>query len=417
MRKIHGLLLMAAMLSSSSAIARADDWPQWRGPTGMGLTTESKLPLKWDAKTGSGILWKASLAGTTGHSSPIVWQDKVFVTLAARQSREQEERKEIPDHYLACFDAHSGKPLWRTRIQPGPEVAGYSIYASPTPATDGKAVYCWFGSAVVAAVDFEGKLLWRHERHGPFFLNPGICTSLVLYGDTVLLLFDQARDKGSLQGLSKATGDVKWEQKRPGFDCCNTTPLVVEVQGRKELIVAGSKALEGREPASGELLWTCRSWGFGASPVYGRGLIYADRGGNEPAVAVDPRGKGDVSKTHLKWKIDKMPGDYASPVVSGDYLYRIVGEGVLECRRMETGEKLFTGRLEGLSKLASPIATADGRVYFVSTGKSYVIKAGPALEILATNDLGGGGNGSSPAVANVHIFTRDFDALYCLGAK
>ena len=95
-------------------------------------------------------------------------------------------------------------------------MAGYTIYASPTPATDGKAVYCWFGSAVVAAVDFEGKLLWRHERHGPFFLNPGICTSLVLYGDTVLLLFDQARDKGVLQGLSKATGEVQWEQKRRG---------------------------------------------------------------------------------------------------------------------------------------------------------------------------------------------------------
>ena len=142
---------------------RAEDWPQWRGPTGMGLTTESNLPRKWNAKTGEGIAWKASLAGTTGHSSPIVWQDRVFVTLAAAQSREQESRKEIPAHYLACFNIHDGKQLWRTSIAPGHEVAGYSIYASPTPTTDGKLVYCWFGSAVMAAVDFEGKQVWRHE--------------------------------------------------------------------------------------------------------------------------------------------------------------------------------------------------------------------------------------------------------------
>jgi outer membrane protein assembly factor BamB len=407
----------AALLSSLAVAARADDWPQWRGPTGMGLTAESKLPLKWDGKSGTGIAWKASLAGTTGHSCPIVWQDRVFVTLANHQTREQEGRKEIPDHFLACFEARTGKQLWRTRIPPGREVAGYSIYASPTPVTDGKVVYCWFGSAVLAAVDFDGKLLWRQERTGPFFLNPGICASPVLYNDTLILLFDQSHDKGLLQGLNKANGEPKWEQKRQGFDTCNTTPLFVEVHGRKQLVAAGSKALEAHDPTTGELLWTCQSWGFGSSPVYGRGLIYADRGGNEPAVSVDPTGKGDVSKTHLKWKIDKMPGDYSSPVVSGEYLYRVVGEGVIDCRRMETGEKLYTGRLEGVSKLASPVATADGLVYFVSTGKSYVIKAGPTLEILATNDLGGFGNGSSPAVANGHIFTRDFDYLYCLGTK
>ena len=218
-------------------------------------------------------------------------------------------------------------------------------------------------------------------------------------------------------GLNPTTGDTKWEQKRAGFDTCNTTPLVVEIDHKKELVVAGSKALEGRDPAMGDLLWTCRSWGFGSSPVYGRGLIYADRGGNEPAVAVDPTGKHDVTKTHVKWKIDKLPGDYSSPVVSGDYLYRVVGEGTVECRRIQTGDKLFTGRLDGVSKLASPIATSDGLVYFVSTGKSYVVKAGPALDILASSDLGGYGNGSSPAVANGYLFTRDFDFLYCLGAK
>jgi hypothetical protein len=187
-------------------LAAAADWPAWRGPTGIGWTDETDLPLSWDGKTGDGVLWKAPLAGTTGHSCPIVWGDRVFLTTSAKQTREQEARKEIPEHHIECYQAADGKLLWRTLIPPGQEVAGYSIYASPTPATDGKAVYAWFGSAVIAAVDFEGKLIWRHERKGPFVLNPGICTSPILYQDTVILLCDQGRNQGN--GSSRARGST-----------------------------------------------------------------------------------------------------------------------------------------------------------------------------------------------------------------
>ena len=153
------------------------NWPGWRGPTGVGYADEKDLPLTWDAKTGENVLWKASLDGTTGHSSPIVWGDRVFVTTAAKQTREQEARKEVPEHHLVCYRAADGKLVWRTRIPQGKEPMGYAIYAVPTPVTDGKAVYAWFGSAVIAAVDLSGGLLWRHERPGPFHLNPGICQS------------------------------------------------------------------------------------------------------------------------------------------------------------------------------------------------------------------------------------------------
>ena len=115
---------------------------------------------------------------TTGHSSPIVWEDRVFLTTAASQTREEDARKEIPDHDIACYRTGDGKLLWKTHVAHGPHQEGYAIYAVPTPVTDGKAVYVWFGSAVVVAVDFDGKLLWRHERPGPFSLNPGLCTSL-----------------------------------------------------------------------------------------------------------------------------------------------------------------------------------------------------------------------------------------------
>ncbi|MBM4042933.1 MAG: hypothetical protein FJ290_30965, partial [Planctomycetes bacterium] len=278
-------------------------------------------------------------------------------------------------------------------------------------------VYCWFGSAVVAAVDFEGKLLWRHERPGPFVLNPGICQSPILYGDTVILSVDQARGQGYIQGLDKKTGEVKWEQKRPKTGSCNTTPILLDVKGKTQLIAACENVLQGLHPATGEPLWWCKARAFGESPVAAAGLVVVDKGGNEWALAVDPTGQGDVEKTHVKWRQEKSPGDYSSPVVAGEFIYKAAKEGEVLCRTLATGEEVFRDKLDKVSKLASPIATADGRVYFVSTGTSYVLKAGPKLEIIGGGTLGGWGNGSSPAVANGRIFVRDFEFLWCIGAK
>ena len=420
-RTLLGLALGTGLLLVPAAASLAGNWPGWRGPTGVGWTDEKDLVLSWNGKTGENIVWKVSLAGTTGHSSPIIWGDRLFITTAVKQTRQQEEKKEIPQHHLLCLQTSDGKLLWQTLVSPGPMVEGYNIYAVPTPVTDGQAVYCWFGSAVMAAVDFDGKLLWREEREGPFLqnanlLNPGICSTPALYQDTVILQFDQGRGGGCLQALDKKTGKVKWEKKRTKMDQCNTTPLLLDVKGNRQLIVAGSNLLQGLDPASGEPIWWCKSWGFGASPAYAASLLYTEKG-NEPAQLVDPTGQGDVTATHVKWKVAKMPGDYASPVIVTEYIYKVQKEGVVACLKLATGEQVFTGELEGVSKLASPIATADGRLYFVSTGKSYVIKAGPTLEVLGKGDLGGYGNGSSAAVAGGRIFIRDFEFLYCLGKK
>jgi outer membrane protein assembly factor BamB len=234
---------------------------------------------------------------------------------------------------------------------------------------------------------------------------------------TVILLCDQGRGKGFLQGLDKKTGQVKWEQKRTKTSQNNTTPLLLTVKGKPQMVILGSEILQGLDPASGEPVWWCKTRGFGASPVYAKGLVYAAKGGDEPAVAVDPTGEGDVAKTHVKWQLPKLPGDYSSPVIAGDYIYQVQKEGIVGCLKLTTGETVFVERLDKVSKLASPIATADGRVYFVSTGTSYVIKAGPKLEILGGGNLGGWGNGSSAAVSGGRIFVRDFEFLYCLGKK
>ena len=409
--------VLCGFLFVSAGVCRAGNWPGWRGPTGMGTTDEKDLPLTWDAKTGDGILWKASLKGTTGHSCPIVWGDKVFLTTAARQSREQESAKEVPEHYLTCYQASDGKELWKTAIPQGKMPAGYAIYAVPTPVTDGKAVYMWFGSGVAAAVDFDGKVLWRHEREGPLNLNPGICSSLTLFGDTVLLLIDQGRGKGVLQALDKKTGEVKWEQKRTKSGCNNTTPILIQVGGKPQLVILGEGTLEGLNPATGEQVWWCKARGFGESPVCAGGMVYADKGGNETAACVDPTGTGDVTETKVKWHITKSAGDYGSPVIVGEYIYKPCKDGVVGCRKVADGSEVFKADLKGVSKLASPFATADGRVYFVNGGTSYVLKAGPKAEVLATNDLRNGGNGSSPAVADGRIYIRGSEWLFCIGKK
>lgn len=411
------LMVWAGLHVTSPRVCRAANWPGWRGPTGAGYTEEKDLPLKWDGKTGEGVLWKASLEGTTGHSSPIVWGERVFITTAAKQTGEQEQAKEVPEHHLACYQVASGKLVWRTRIPQGKEPMGYAIYAVPTPVTDGKVVYAWFGSAVIAAVDVNGKLLWRHERQGPFNLNPGICQSPILYNDTIILSCDQGRGKGWIQGLDTKTGEVKWEHKRPKAGHCNATPILLEVKGKTQVVAVGGEIVEGLDPSNGQPIWWCKSRGFGESPVYAPGFVYVDKGLNEWAACLDPTGEGDVTATHVKWKLDKSPGDYSSPVLSGGHIFKVRKEGEILCRKLATGEEAFTAKIEKVSKLANPIATADGRIYFVSTGRSYVIKASPKLEILGGGSLGGWGNGSAPAVSGGRIFVRDFQFLWCLGVK
>lgn len=409
-------ILLAA---SATFAASPRNWPGWRGLTGIGLTDEKDLPLKWDGKTGENVLWKLDMKGTTGHSSPIVWGDRVFVTTAGKQTNQQEAAKEIPEHHLWCISAGDGKVLWKTPIEPGKQPAGYAIYAVPTPVTDGKAIYCWFGSSMMAAVDFDGKVLWRQEREPgqPNDFNPGICTSPVLYDGTILLFSERGHDRGWLQAIDPATGNVKWEKKRPKMSPCNSTPIFMKVAGHDEMIFQASRELEGLDPMTGDILWTCKAKGFGSSPIYGSGLVFSDSGNGQSGLVVDPAGKGDLTATNIKWQVDKIPSQYASGIIASDNVYRASDKGDITAWKLATGEQLFSEKCEGVSKLSSPFATSDGRIYFTSSNISYVLKAGPKFEVLAKNKLEGGDNAASAAVSNGKIFIRGNQVLYCIGAK
>jgi outer membrane protein assembly factor BamB len=409
---------MVTLILLLTASVRAENWPGWRGPTGVGYTTEKNLPLRWEGKTGENVMWKASTGGL-GHSTPVVWGDYVFLTTSARQP-DGEVAKVVPDHHVIAFRVSDGRQLWRTRIAPGPCTCRCHEYAAPTPATDGKTVYAWFSSGVAAAVDFDGKLLWREQRDGVSIENQPACSSPVLFGDLVIIKCDPPNGKGFLQALDKRTGALKWEQKRPKVYGSLTSPILIEVNEKPQLVVSG-QGLEGIHPADGTLIWKV-SAGEG-TPAYGSGLVVAySRRYGEKGVAVAPSGSGDVTATHVRTKFadDGFGGGFSSPIIAQGHVYCNPDfKKLLNCWNLKTGELVYKQEVKEMPDYSSGIATADGLLYYVSAGSSVIVRAGPKFELLAVNSLGGGDGhcGPSAAVSNGRIFVRDFNFLWCIGGK
>jgi outer membrane protein assembly factor BamB len=402
-------LRIIALACLAVVTAPAADWPQFRGPTGLGYTTEKNLPLTWNAKTGENIRWKAPLPKSdNAYSSPVVWGDRVFVTYVVNQPLE---------HHVLCFQASDGKQLWDTPVPPGPwllkDLRGG--YGASTPATDGKKVFAVFGSAVIAALDFEGKIAWRKELE-KFAFDVALGSSPVLFEDTVILDCDQNGKSSSFIAFDQTTGAIKWEEKRPQFGFAHSTPVLVTVKGRRQMLVSASGALQGLDPANGKILWACSAPGDASSPAFNGSLVFADSGRGGRAVCVDPTGEGDVTKTHLKWTFPQIPEGLSSAIIVGDFVLRTHNPETLRCLRLSTGESAFQERLAGVSTWASPFATADGQVYFASAGKTYVVQAGEKFEALATNDLGEESRASA-AVSAGKIFLRGNKHLYCIGQQ
>jgi outer membrane protein assembly factor BamB len=423
---LSALALLGCFLLSPTG--RAGDWPGWRGPTGLGYTDEKDLPLTWNGKTGENVLWKTLLHGgrkenpefsSPGWSCPIVWRDRVVLTTSVWPSglNEKERRGSIAAQHVLCFRASDGKQLWDTVVPSGKILVDnfYHGYTVPTPVTDGKYVFALFGSGVLAALDSDGKIVWREELPRLKDTDGGICSSPILYQDTVII---PGIGDGGLRAHDKATGKLKWEQKTRDRNRM-ATPALIRIGDKLQLIhYAGG--VQGLDPATGELIWFCRGLTSGqSSPVFGADLLYTDAGrGGQTCNAVDATGKGDVTKTHVKWKGGK--GNTAagsSAIVVGEYIYRSSDPGLIRCRELDSGEIVYEHRTPKISPSASPIACPDGRIYFASPGRSYVIQAGPRFEQLASNDLDDGPDYTTPAVSNGRLFIKGKSYLWCIGKK
>ncbi|HSU67981.1 MAG TPA: PQQ-binding-like beta-propeller repeat protein, partial [Tepidisphaeraceae bacterium] len=325
--------------------------------------------------------------------------------------------------------ASDGKMRWDTLVPPGPWLRSDfrsgpgGGYAAPTPVTDGKVVYCIFGSSVMAAIDFAGKIVWRKEIV-PYTFDVTIGGSPVLLGDSLLFFCPSANpDDSRLVAYDKNTGGEKWVHKFPGMSFGHSTPTLIEVNGKPQLLCLASgikvkeDALQSLDPTDGHRLWWCKGGGDASSPAFGAGIVYFDSGRNGPGTAVDPTGSGDVSQTHIKWTVPQVPEAIGSPIIVGKRVYRLQSPGVLRCWEAGTGKQVYSQRLEGIgSTWASPIADPAGKIFFANAGKSYVIQAGPEFKVLAVNDLGDP-NHASPAVSEGRMFLEGKTQIYCVGSR
>jgi outer membrane protein assembly factor BamB len=417
---------IGAVIAIAAATARADDWPQFRGPTGFGLSPAKGLPVTWGGPQKANVLWTSPTAGE-GHASPIVRGDRLF-TCSVKWPEDPAARKAaIPEHHVTCYATADGKQLWDAKLEPGPWLRGVfrsgpgGGYAAPTPCTDGKHVFVAFGSAVLASFDFDGHLAWRKELV-PYTFDVTLGSSPVLYKDTVILLCAMAKKADSrVVAFDAATGAARWEAKMPTVGFAHSTPVLIDVKGKAQLLILASgiavapDGLQALDPATGERIWWCRAGGDAASPAYGDGIVYVDSGRGGPGFAVDPTGTGDVTKTHVKWTVPQVPEAIGSAIISGGLVYRLHSPGVVKCWKAATGEEVYSRRLEGLSSTwASPILDGEGHLLFASGGRSVVVKAGPEPEILGVNDLGDA-NHASAAVAGGRIYIVGLKQVYCVG--
>jgi outer membrane protein assembly factor BamB len=427
-------VLLPAVLGAEPAT-----WAQWRGPGGQGVSNETGLPTEWSAA--QNVIWKAEVPGR-GHSSPIVWGDRLFLTTAiegevvpgAKAVKHIADGQEFvhPDgvgadrkHTLKvlALDAGTGRLLWeRTAWEGTPYDTRHKrgSYASLTPVTDGQLVYAYFGSEGLYAYDFEGKLAWKASLGGIATMGVGVGTSPVLYQDLIILQCDEDNgDKSFVAALDKRTGKEVWRVSRK-VQVSWATPIVVRAGERDELVTSGAELIVAYDPATGKELWRGKGLESNAvpSPVAGRDVVVLSSGyPAKLAIAVRPGGSGDVTDTpRVLWKYSKGTAYVPSPIVYGDSVYLVTDKGLVTCLDLETGAVRYEGGRVPVPAtfMASPVAY-DGKILlFSEDGDTFVLKAGPEHEVLRTNPLGEPIH-ATPALANGRIYIRTVGHVYAIG--
>ncbi|MBI2807256.1 MAG: PQQ-binding-like beta-propeller repeat protein [Planctomycetes bacterium] len=381
-------------------------WPRFRGPSGQGDTNQTSLPTVWD-KDGRNIVWRTRVPGA-GNSSPIVWGDHIFLTSADPKGTKR---------FVHCFNRQTGKLRWTRQAPVRPAETGVwpkNGFATSTPVTDGQRVIAFLGSCGLVCFDFNGKLQWHHEL--TIKTTHGAGSSPLLYQDLVILAQDQNRTESIFLALDKATGKKVWEGKR-ARGMTWTTPIVVRVGERDELVLAGAETVRGYDPSTGKELWSLKGPTQEVVPaiVVGKDLLYSASGRNGPTLAFRPGGSRDVTATHLAWRAVRGGPHVPTPAYAKGRLFTCNDTGVFSCLDAVTGKLIFLERISDRFA-ASPIVAGD-LLYFPSeTGITYVVRAGDTLDIVARNDLGAPIL-ASPAVVEGRIYMRTDAELVCLGNR
>ncbi len=454
MTKIRSCIALLAFLLTLGVRTYAENWPQWRGPASTGVSTETGLPERWSDT--ENIAWKAPVRGL-GISSPIVWGDQVFVTSQiGRSARRAGNHPTLVQggnpsdageralgggggaapvegkvsFLVTALNRVDGRKLWEFELPAEgqlAEVHDKHNLASASPVTDGRRIYAWFGTGQIVSLDMTGKLVWsRHlgREYSPFDINWGHSSSPAIFNDSLILICYHDTDS-YLLNLDAASGKTKWRVDRGGTFNSYSTPLIVPSPstalraGAYEIVVNSSDGVSGHNVATGELLWHVQETNRFPIPmaVFHDGTIYTSRGYRSgPYMAIRPGGKGDVSKTHVTWRVD-TGAPYVSSLVHYNGLLYMAGDvGVLSAIDAKTGNRVWQERTGGVFT-ASPVA-AHGKIYLLSEdGQTIVLAAGAggaSPRVLARNRLNAR-QLASPAISGGRIFIRTDDSVIAVG--
>ncbi len=442
LHRTFGLLVCAASCAMSWT-AGAENWPQWRGPQGNGITGEVNVVTHWDRETN--VRWRRPLP-EPGNSSPVAWGDRIFLTQPESNEGQPSRRT------LICLDRKDGQILWQSSVDYAEEEATHrtNFYCSSSPATDGERVIVWFGSAGLVCYDFEGEETWRRDL-GPQKHMWGYGTSPILYENLCILSFGPGQ-REFLIAVDKRTGEDVWrveslpleeEQGLSGPENDGNadpeenaakpldkmlrgswgTPILADVDDHVELIVAHPRRVTGYDPAEGTPLWTCGGLAplVYTSPIYGDGVVVAAGGYSGASLAVRPGGSDDVTDSRRLWHVPRTPSNrLGTGVIHEGHLFIGDMDGIVHCHDVRTGQRIWRERLPATGgrghSWSSITMTADGLAYLLNkSGDTIVFHVTPSgYEQVAKNALGEPSN-STVVISQGDVLVRTHEALWCLG--
>jgi len=414
------LIATAVVASATFGVVRAENWPQWRGPTLNGVSAETNLPVRWSPT--ENIAWKLALPAWSG-STPIVWGDRIFLNVA-----------ENGNLSLWCVDRVKGVALWKQHVSGGDHREMKQNMSSPSPVTDGSNVWVMTGTGILKGFDFAGKELWMRDiqkDYGRFGLNWGYGSSPLLHEDSlyVQVLHGMRTDAPSyVLRISKANGRTIWRVERPTRARSEspdsyTTPALVRYGNTAELVITGGDVVTGHDLSTGKELWRADglnpsndgSYRIVASPFVNGDIIYAPSR-ERPMLALKPGGRGDVTTSHLLWSFNNGP-DVPTPVSDGTYVYVVNDRGIMWCLDAKTGKEIYGRQRLRPSTYSGSFVLADGKLYITNEdGLTSVVRAGPKFELLAENNFDDY-TLSSPAISDGQIFIRTTGWLWAVGHR
>jgi len=415
--------VLTAAILLVAAVSLHAQWPEFRGPDGNGLAPKSKPPLTW--AEGKNIRWKTAIHGRAW-SSPVILGNQVWLTTATEDGRQL---------FAVAVDRNSGKVIHDLKLfeVETPQYAHpFNTYGSPTPVADGGRIYVTFGAPGTAALDAKtGQVLWaRRDFECNHYRGAG--SSPIVFRDRLIMHFDGS-DHQFVVALDTKTGKTLWRTERSidfkdlkpdgtieaegDMRKAFATPHVIEVDGAPVIISTGAKATYGYDPMTGKELWRVeeRNAHSGSTrPVVGHGLVFIPSGFPKGTLlAIRPNGRGDVTATHVAWRLERGIPNKPSLALVGDLLFMVTDAGVAQAVDATKGTVLWTSRIGGTFS-ASPLVSGDRVYFFDEDGKTTVIEAGPAFKVLAQNQLGDGFM-ASPAAAGGALFLRSRTRLYRIG--